>query len=331
MAQSVRSGGEPWWAIALAAGLLAVGFHKRHASVPPKKHSLENAPPKNESTDKKIERGWREVLRILYGNLSEHRLTAIAGGVTYFALLAMFPFVGAIVAVYGLFGDTAALSAQLDQLAAILPGGAIEIIGDQLRRAAEGGATTLGFAFFVSVAIALWSANAGMKALFDALNIVYSAKETRGFITLNAVSLAFTAGAIVFLLFAISVVVVLPVVMGHLGLERATTWIVTLVRWPLLLGGVILALSFIYRFGPCRENAQWHWITVGSAVTSIVWVLFSILFSYYAANFGSYNKTYGSLGAMIGFMTWMWLSSMVVLAGAEIDAVLERADRGTAK
>jgi membrane protein len=200
-----------------------------------------------------------------------------------------------------------------------------------LKRAAEGGKTTLGFAFVASVAIALWSANAGMKALFDALNIVYAAKETRGFITLNAVSLAFTAGAIVFLLLAMSLVVVLPAIMGRLGLETATEWIVTLVRWPLLLAGIVLGLAFIYRFGPCRENAQWHWITVGSAVTSILWILFSILFSYYAANFGSYNKTYGSLGAMIGFMTWMWLSSMVVLAGAEIDAVLERADRGTAK
>jgi membrane protein len=90
-------------------------------------------------------------------------------------------------------------------------------------------------------------------------------------------------------------------------------------------------LAFIYRFGPNRENAQWHWVTVGSAVTSLLWIAFSMLFSYYAANFGSYNKTYGSLGAMVGFMTWMWLSAMVILAGAEIDAVLERADRGTAK
>ena len=270
-------------------------------------------------------------MRILYGHVSEHRLTAIAAGVTYFALLAMFPFIGAIVAVYGLFGDTAALGAHLDQLASFLPGGAIEIVGDQLKRAAEGGRTTLGFAFLVSVAISLWSANAGVKALFDALNIVYDAKETRGFITLNAVSLAFTAGAVVFLLLAISLIVVLPNVLGSLGLQAATEWIVVIVRWPLLLAGIVVALAFIYRFGPCRENAQWHWITVGSAVTSLVWIAFSIAFSYYAANFGSYNKTYGSLGAMIGFMTWMWLSVMVVLAGAEIDAVLERADRGTAK
>jgi membrane protein len=320
MAHHARAGRQPWWATAFTAGLLAAGFRRRGSAI-----------PQNSSTKKKAERGWREVLRILYGNISEHRLTAIAAGVTYFALLAMFPFVGAIVAIYGLFGDAASLSAHLDQVASVLPGGAIEIIGDQLKRASEGGKTTLSFAFVVSVAISLWSANAGMKALFDALNIVYAAKETRGFIALNAVSLAFTAGAIAFLLLALSLVVLLPSVVGHLGLESVNEWIVTMIRWPLLLGAIILALALIYRFGPCRENAQWHWITVGSAITSLLWVGFSIAFSYYAANFGSYNKTYGSLGALIGFMTWMWLSAMVVLAGAEIDSVLEHADRGSAK
>jgi membrane protein len=320
MARSTQAGRQPWWATALTATLLAGGFRHR-----PDRH------PEKTSTEKKVDRGWREVMRILYGHVSEHRLTAIAAGVTYFALLAMFPFIGAIVAVYGLFGDTGALGTHLDQLASFLPGGAIEIVGDQLKRAAEGGKTTLGFAFLASVAISLWSANAGVKALFDALNIVYDANETRGFITLNAVSLAFTAGAVVFLLLAISLIVVLPNALGSFGLQSATEWIVVIVRWPLLLAGIVLALAVIYRFGPCRENAQWHWITVGSAVTSLVWIVFSMAFSYYVANFGSYNKTYGSLGAMIGFMTWMWLSVLVVLAGAEIDAVLERADRGTAK
>ena len=320
MVRSARAGRQPWWATALTAGLLAAGFRR------PKR-----ADPKHNSIEKKVDRGWREVMQILYGHVSEHRLTAIAAGVTYFALLAMFPFIGSIVAVYGLFGDPAALSSHMDQVMSFLPGGAIEVIGDQLKRAAEGGKGTLGFAFLVSTLISLWSANAGMKALFDALNIVYDAKETRGFMTLNAVSLAFTAGAATFLLLAMSLVVVLPTVLGRFGLGSGTEWIVTLIRWPMLLFGLILGLAFIYRFGPCRENAQWHWITVGSAVTSMAWIAFSMAFSYYAANFGSYNQTYGSLGAMIGFMTWMWLSAMVVLAGAEIDAVLERADRGTAK
>ena len=124
---------------------------------------------------------------------------------------------------------------------------------------------------------------------------------------------------------------IIPYAISSIGLQASTEQIVTLIRWPLLLGAVILGLAFIYRFGPCRENAQWHWVTVGSAVTSVVWILVSVAFSYYAANFGSFNKTYGSLGALVGCMMGMWISSLVILGGAEIDAVLERADRGTAK
>jgi membrane protein len=318
MARSTQAGRQTWWATALTATLLAAGFRRRR-----------DRHPEKTSTEKNIDRGWREVMRILYGHVSEHRLTAIAAGVTYFALLAMFPYIGAIVAVYGLFGDTAALGSHLDQLASFLPGGAIEIVGDQLKRAAEGGKTTLGFAFLASVAISLWSANAGVKALFDALNIVYDAKETRASSPStrshwplprgrsSSFSLRFPSSSSCRTLSALSA--------ERHGMDRCHRAVAP----P--AAGIVLALAVIYRFGPCRENAQWHWITVGSAVTSLVWIIFSMAFSYYAANFGSYNKTYGSLGAMIGFMTWMWLSVLVVLPGAEIDAVLERADRGTAK
>jgi membrane protein len=212
-----------------------------------------------------------------------------------------------------------------------LPGGALDVIGDQLKRTAESGKAGLSAAFFGSFAISLWSANAGMKALFDALNIVYGAKEKRGFIALNATSLAFTIGAIIFLLLALSALVIIPYAISSVGLQASTEQIVTLIRWPLLFGAIILGLAFIYRFGPCREDAQWHWVTIGSAAASVLWILVSVVFSYYAANFGSFNKTYGSLGAVVGFMMWMWISSLVILGGAEIDAVLERADRGTAK
>src|SRR3982751_2641138 len=175
---------QPFWVTALTAGLLAAGFRRRSSGHNKKKDAAKT----------KVERGWREVLRVLYGNVSEHRVTAIAAGVTYFALLAMFPFVAAIVSIYGLFGDAGALRGHLDQLSSFLPGGALDVVGDQLKRAASGEKTTLSFAFLVSVLLSLWSANAGMKGLFDALNIVYGAKETRGFITLNAISLTFTAG-----------------------------------------------------------------------------------------------------------------------------------------
>jgi membrane protein len=170
-----------------------------------------------------------------------------------------------------------------------------------------------------------------MKALFDALNIVYDAQERRGLIKLNAVSLVFTLGGLVVMLLAIGAVVVLPVALEHIGLERIGSSLLGLIRWPALFAAVVLALAVLYRFGPDRDHAQWHWITWGSASAALLWIIASILFSWYAANFASYNKTYGSLGAAIGFMTWIWISCMVVLGGAEIDAMMERLDRGTAK
>jgi membrane protein len=181
----------------------------------------------------------------------------------------------------------------------------------------------LGFAFVLGLAVSLWSANAGMKALFDALNVVYDEEEKRSFLKLNALSLAFTLGALLFMVFALAAIAVLPVAMSYLGLSNATEWLVTLGKWPILVIGVALAVSLVYRYGPSREKPQWRWVTWGSVVVAIAWLAMSILFSWYAAHFGSYNKTYRSLGAIIGFMTWIWLSSTVVLLGAELDAEME--------
>ena len=255
----------------------------------------------------------------------------IAAGVTFFILLAMFPAIAALVSIYGIFSDPGTIRAHLDDLSSFLPGGAIEVIGDQLGRVASSGKTTLGATFLVTLALSLWSANAGMKALFAALNIVYDAEERRGLIKLNAMSLAFTAGALVVLLLAIAAIIVLPVALEYAGLQTFGGSILMLARWPALFAMVVTVLGCIYRFGPDCEHAQWHWITWGSGLAALLWIVASILFSWYAANFGAYNKTYGSLGAAIGFMTWIWISCMVILAGAEVDAVMERLDRGTAK
>jgi membrane protein len=205
----------------------------------------------------------------------------------------------------------------------VLPGGATQVIGDQLNNVASHGNSRLGIAFLISLAISLWSANSGMKALFDALNVVYGEQEKRSFITLNALSLAFTLCAIAFMLVALAAVVVLPAVMNFIGLSSVTDWIIRFGRWPVLLILVALGIAVIYRYGPSREKPQWRWITWGSAFSAIAWLAVSLLFSWYTGHFGSYNKTYGSLGAIFGFMTWIWLSVMVILLGAELDAEME--------
>jgi membrane protein len=268
-------------------------------------------------------RGWKDILWRTYEEFNKDRIMSVAAGVTYYALLAVFPAIAALVSIYGLFADPGTIQEHLNTLSGVLPGGALDIIREQVIRIASQGGGTLGFGFIFGLGLSLWSSNAGMKAIFDALNIVYGEEEKRSFIKLNLLSLSFTLGAIAFILIALAGIIVLPIVLNFIGLGSGTEWLVSLARWPILLIGVIFGLSLIYRFGPSRDKAEWRWVTPGGIVAAVLWLAVSMVFSWYVANFGSYNETYGSLGAVIGFMTWIWLSTIVVLLGAEINAEME--------
>jgi membrane protein len=268
-------------------------------------------------------RGWKDVLVRVYRNISKHRIMALAAGMTYYSILALFPAIGALVAVYGLFADPSTIARHLDQLGGFLPGGAIDVARDQLTRVASKGSQTLGLTFVIGLCVSLWSANAAMKALFDTLNIVYDEEEKRGFVKLNALSMSFTIGGVLFILAALGSIVVLPVLLDFAGLTRAGDLILRIGRWPAMYVVIAFALALIYRFGPSRETPRWRWVTWGSAIAALLWLGLSGLFSWYAANFGKFNETYGSLGAVIGFMTWLWLSAIMILLGGEIDAELE--------
>ena len=267
--------------------------------------------------------GWKDIGWRTYEEMNKHRLLAVAGGVTFYGLLALFPAIAAIVAVYGLFADLGTINAHLSALSGFLPGGALDVIGEQVKRIASKGNTTLGLAFFVGLGLSLWSANSGMKAMFDALNVAYGEEEKRGFVALNLRTIGFTLGAIAFLLLALGAIVVIPAILQLIGLGEFVGWLLWAARWPALLGLIVLGLAILYRYGPSREHAQWRWITPGSVVGAIAWVIFSMLFSWYVGNFGKYNETYGSLGAAIGLMTWMWLSVTIILVGAELNAEIE--------
>jgi membrane protein len=267
--------------------------------------------------------GWKDILWRTYEEFGKDRVMSVAAGVTYYALLAVFPAIAALVSIYGLFADPATIQEHLNAVSGVMPGGALDIIREQVTRIASQGGGALGFGFIFGLAISLWSANAGMKAVFDALNIVYDEEEKRSFIKLNLQSLTFTLGAIIFLLIAVGGIVVLPIVLDFIGLGSGTEWLLAIARWPVLLIGVVFGLSLIYRYGPSRDKAEWKWVSVGGIVAAVLWLAGSMLFSWYVSNFGSYNETYGSLGAVIGFMTWIWLSTVIVLLGAEINAEME--------
>lgn len=268
-------------------------------------------------------RGWKDVMFRIYEDVGEHRILAFAAGMTFYSLLAIFPALAALVAIYGLFADPASIGGHLEQLNGLMPGGAIEIARDQLTRVSSKGSQALSLTFVVSLLISLWSANAAMKSLFDSLNVVYGERERRGFIKLNAISLLFTAGAIVFAVVALGAIVVVPIVLNYVGLSSAADVLLRIGRWPAIFVCVSLALALIYRYGPDREQPKWRWISWGSALAAALWLAASLLFSWYTASFGSYNATYGSLGAVVGFMTWLWMSASVILVGAELDAELE--------
>ncbi len=267
--------------------------------------------------------GWKDIGWRVYAEIENDRLLAVAAGVVFYGLLALFPAITALVSSYALFADAAAIGRHLAFAAALMPQGAYGIVEEQIARIAQGGGGKLSLAFMVAMGLALWSANAGIKAMIDALNVIYGETEKRGFIKLNLLSLALTLAGLVFLLLAITTVVVLPLVFARLGIEGFGNWLVAMLRWPAIMLVIALALSVLYRYGPSRREAQWRWLSVGAVAATLLWVAGSALFSLYLSNFADYNATYGSLGAGIGLMMWLWLTSIAVLIGAEINAEIE--------
>ena len=270
-------------------------------------------------------RGWLDIAKSVWTKIGKNRVVSVAAGLTFYGILAIFPAITALVSIYGLFADPATIQKQLAQLSGVLPEGAISVIGDQVQRIAAQGSGTLGFAFITGLAVALWSANAGVKALFDALNVAYETEETRGFFRLNAVSLLFTISAVGVLIAGLSLTVILPWVLEHVFLGLSL--FATIIQWlsiPFAIGAALFMLAALYRYGPAIRKPAWKWVTPGGIFAVISLIISSCAFAYYAAHFGNYNKTYGTLGAAIGLMTWMWISSIVVMIGAEVNAEVER-------
>jgi membrane protein len=280
--------------------------------------------------------GWKDILWRAYEQIGENRLLAVAAGVAFYALLAIFPALTALVSLYGLFAKAATLSDHLSFAAGVLPGGSYDIIATEITRLGARSDGKLSLTFLAGLAIALWSANAGLKAVIDALNIIYEEDEKRSFVRLNLLSLGLTFGTIVFLLVAVGAVVVFPLAMNWIGYGGLTERVVAIFRWPALLVVVVLGLELLYRVGPSRRKAKWRWLTPGSVFAAFAWLAGSALFSWYLANFADYSATYGALGAAIGLMMWLWLSAIVVLVGAELNAEIEHqtacdTTRGAAK
>lgn len=268
-------------------------------------------------------RGWWEVLKRVMNETSKDNMSIIAAGCAFYALLALFPAITALLSIYGLVVDPGTVERQLGAIAGVVPQEAFTLIQNQAHQVASGGRTALGWSAALAIVLALYSASSGVKTLFEALNIAYEEEETRSFIRLNATALVFTLAAVVGLPIGLAVIVGVPAALHVLPLGPLTEWAIRIASWVILLALVVGGLSVVYRYGPARSPARWRWLTPGSLAAAVLWLLASVAFSYYAAHFGSYNQTYGALGGVIILLMWLWISAYVILLGAELNSELE--------
>jgi len=266
--------------------------------------------------------GWRDILWRTAREISVDKLPSVAGGVTFYTLLALFPAIGAFVSLYGLFADVAAVEKQLQEMATVFPASVVQIVGEQMLRLAgqEGG--KLGVAFVVSLLLSIWSANASMKALFDGLNVAYDEDEKRNFVSKTALTYGFTLCALLYAVFIAAVLIAMPIVLERVGLGAISAFWIPL-RWLAVWLVTALAFAMLYRFAPCRTRPRWRWVVLGALFGAAAWLVGSLGFSIYVNRIAHYDATYGPLGAVIAFMVWVWFSIMTVLVGAELNAEIE--------
>ena len=269
-------------------------------------------------------RGWFAILRRVMAEVKEDNVSLLAAGVAFYAMLAIFPAIIALVTVYGMVADPAEVESQVGEFAKGLPSGADQLITEQLRNVVNAGEQALSIGLALSLLAVLWSASGGVQGLVKSLNLVYDERETRGFLKLRGLSLLLTLGAIVVAVVALALITVFPAVIDDLGLGEAGELAASIGRWVILALLVLVALAVLYRYAPDRANPRWRWVSWGAVVALVLWLLGSFGFSWYVDNFGKYNQTYGALAAVIILLLWLYLSAFAVLLGAEFDAEIER-------
>jgi membrane protein len=268
-------------------------------------------------------RGWYDIVWRTYQEMLSDRLLSIAGGVSFFVLLAIFPAITAMVSAYGLLFSPSIIADNLSLLNDVVPDNVLGVVHEQVGHIASNSGGALSTGIVVGILVSLWSAMSGVKAMIDALNVIYEQKETRSFIRLNLVALAFTLAAIAAFLLVVACIIVLPLILSFVGLGGFTQALTRFARWPVLLIVLLTGLAVLYRYGPDRRVARWQWVSVGSVFATLTWMAASFLFSLYLSRFANYNATYGSLGAAVGVMMWLWISTTVMLLGAELNAEIE--------
>ena len=284
------------------------------------------ARPRGRDADKPSEippRGWKDIAVRVRSEIKEDHTSLAAAGVAFFGFLAVIPALAALVSVVGLLTDPEAVTRRADDLFGSLPAEARELLTSQLETLAGRTSSSLSLSLIVGIALSLWSASSGIAHLVEGVNVAYDERDERGFVKKKAVALAFTLGAIAFGVFTIVGLAALPSIVEALELPGWLGGLLQLAFWPVLVIGFVLGLAVLYRHGPDRDSPKWRWVSWGSVVAVAVWLVASVAFRIYAANFGSYDQSYGSLAAVVVLLLWLYITAFVVLLGAQINAEME--------
>jgi membrane protein len=267
---------------------------------------------------------WRVVVACTWRRMSKDNLTALAAAAAFYALLSIFPTLTALVSLYGLVADPTMVERQVNAMEGVLPPEAVTLVATWLHALIQGPPARFGVGLLVSVLLALWSVWSATGMLMTAVNICYGDEEKRGFVRFNLEALALSAGLAVFGVVAIALVAVLPATLDILPVPKAWHDVATVARWPILAGLAVGALAIVYRYAPNRVQQGWEWVTWGATLATALWIIGSIAFTFYVSEVASYDKTYGSLGAVIVLLLWFYMSAYVILVGAELNAEMER-------
>ena len=268
--------------------------------------------------------GWKDVLWRVGDELENDDVMDVAAGVAFYALLALFPALIATISIYGIVADPGDIVQQVHRLTLAIPANARSVITQQMGEIAAGSVAELRLSLLVSLAVALFSASSGVAALMRGINKAYDETETRGWIRTRLLALSFTLGLAAFVVFSVAVITLLPPLMEHVGLEASARSLIEVFRWPIMAAATMFGLGVLYRYAPNRTPAKWQWVSPGAVLATLIWTLASLSFSLYAANFGRFNKTYGTLGGAVVLGLWLFLSALAILLGAELNSELEQ-------
>jgi len=267
--------------------------------------------------------GWWDILQRTVKNMLDDNLSLIAAGVGFYFLLAVFPMMAALISAYGLLVSPAELQQHLSLLIGIIPEQSRELIQNHVSLIMDKSETALGTSALISSLFAVWSASKGAQAMITASNIAYKQKQKRGFVMMVILRFSLTLGAVLILALALFSIALMPMLFSYIGLKNYSALLVQWLTWPFLAVLFNLALAAFYRYGPHRHLAKWRWVTPGSVVASVLWIIFSFGFSFYLSQFAEYDKTYGSLGSVVVLLMWFYLTAYIILLGAEFNAAME--------